>query len=75
MRVSWCTSKWEAFQMEEIRIRLWRDEQCQDWHVEINGHRHMHVTSQSMEDLVEAAVIRAENVIEQATLRGLGRPN
>jgi hypothetical protein len=61
--------------MEEIRIRLWRDEQCQDWHVEINGHRHVHVTSQSMEDLVEAAVIRAENVIEQATLRGLGRPN
>jgi hypothetical protein len=61
--------------MEEIRIRLWRDEQCQDWHVEINGLRHMHVTSQSMEDLVEAAVIAAEHVIEQATLRGLDRPN
>jgi hypothetical protein len=61
--------------MEEIRIRLWLDEQCQDWHVEINGRRHMHVTSQNMEDLVEAAVIRAENIIEQATLRGLDRPN
>ena len=60
--------------MEEIRIRLWRDEKCQDWHVEINGLRHMHVSSQSLEDLIEAAVIRAEHVIEQATLRGL-RPN
>jgi hypothetical protein len=65
----------EAFQMEEIRIRLWRDEHCQDWHIEINGLRHTHVNSQNMEDLVEAAVIRAENVIEQATLTGLGRPN
>jgi hypothetical protein len=61
--------------MEEIRIRLWRDEESQDWHVEINGLRHTHVSSQSLEDLVEAAVIRAEHVIEQATLRGLGRPN
>jgi hypothetical protein len=60
--------------MEEIRIKLWRDQQCQDWHVEINGCRHLHVSSQSMEDLVEAAVITAENLIEQATLRGL-RPN
>ena len=65
----------EAFQVEETKIRFWHDEECQDWHVEINGRRHMHVTSQSMEDLVEAAVIRAENVIDQAMLRGLGRPN
>jgi hypothetical protein len=65
----------EAFQVEEIRIRLWRDEKCQAWHVEINGLRHKHVTSQNMEDLVEAAVITAEHVIERATLRGLDRPN
>jgi hypothetical protein len=72
----WSTSQSEAFSnMEEIRIRLWLDEQCQDWHVEINGRRYTHVTSQSMEDLIEAAVITAENVIEQATLRGLDRPN
>jgi hypothetical protein len=61
--------------MEEIRIRLWLDEQRQDWHVEINGHRYTHVTSQSMEDLVEAALIRAEHAIEHATLRGQERPN
>jgi hypothetical protein len=61
--------------MEEIRIKLWRDEQCQDWHIEINGLRYRHVTSQSMEDLVEAAVITTEQVIERATLRDLDRPN
>jgi hypothetical protein len=60
--------------MEEIKIGLWRGERCQDWHVEINGHRHRHVTSQNMEGLVEAAVITAENVREQAMLRSLGRP-
>ena len=45
-----------------------------DWHVEISGHRQMHVTSQGVEDLVEAAVITAEQVIDQA-FKGLDRPN
>jgi hypothetical protein len=61
--------------MEEIWITLWRDEQGKDWNVEINGHVHMHLTSQSVEDLVEAAVINAEQVIEEAAIRGLDRPN
>jgi hypothetical protein len=62
--------------MEEIRIKLWWDGQAQDWHIEINGLRHMHLPPQSIEDLVEATVIRAENaLIEQATKRGLCRPN
>jgi hypothetical protein len=62
--------------MEEIWDKLWWDGQAQDWHIEINGLRHMHLPSQSIEDLVEATVIRAENAsIEQATRRGLCRPN
>jgi hypothetical protein len=62
--------------MEEIRIKLWWDGQAQDWHTEINGLRHMHLPAQSIEDLVEASVIRAENaLIEQATRRSLYRPN
>jgi len=61
--------------MEEIWITLWRDEQRKDWNVEINGHVHMHLTSQSVEALVEAAVITAEQVIEEAAIRGLDRPN
>jgi hypothetical protein len=62
--------------MEEIRIKLWWDGQAQDWHIEINGLRHMHLPPQTIEDLVEATVIRAENtLIEQATRRGLYRPN
>jgi hypothetical protein len=61
--------------VEAIWITLWWDDQGRDWNVEINGHRHLHVTSQSVEDLVEAAVITAERAIEEATIMGLDRPN
>jgi hypothetical protein len=61
--------------VEEIWIMLWWDEQGRDWNVEINGHLHLHVTTRSVEDLVEAAVITAEQAIEQATIRGVDRPN
>lgn len=61
--------------MEEICITLWWDKQGRDWNLEINGHVHMHLTSQSVEDLVEAAVITAEQVIEETTIRSLDRPN
>ena len=56
--------------MVEIRIKLDRNKQAQDWHIEINGIRYVHLTTQNVEDLVEATVIMAENaVIKEATLR------
>ena len=61
--------------MEEIRIKLWWDGQAQDWHIEINGLLHMHLPPQSIEDLVEASVIRAENALIEQARRGLCCPN
>lgn len=57
--------------MTYINIRLWRNSEAQDWHVEMNGVRHMHVTTEIMEDLVEAAMIVAENSLTEAAIRPL----
>ena len=47
--------------MQEIKIKLWRNDETQDWSIEINGLRHEHVSSEILEDLVECALIVAEN--------------
>jgi hypothetical protein len=46
--------------MQEIGIRLWRNDGAEDWSIEINGLRHEHVCAQEMEELVEAALVVAE---------------
>jgi hypothetical protein len=46
--------------MQEIKFRLWRNDEAQDWSVEINGLRHEHVSSEILEDLVETALIVGE---------------
>ena len=54
--------------MQEINIRIWLNE-TQDWSIEINGLRHEHVSTHVMEDLVEAAMIVAENSLSEAATR------
>ena len=46
--------------MQEITIRLWRN-RADDWSVEINGQRYEHVSAEVVEDLVECALIVAQN--------------
>jgi hypothetical protein len=42
----------------------------EDWSVEINGLRHDHVSSKTLEDLVECALIVAQKLLaEDATRR------
>jgi hypothetical protein len=56
--------------IREIKIRLWRNAEAQDWSVEINGLRHEHVCSDILEGLVEAAlIIGEEQLMELATRR------
>jgi hypothetical protein len=55
--------------IREIRIRLWRNDEAQDWSVEINGLRHEHVSSEILEDLVEAALIVGEEQLMELTTR------
>ena len=46
--------------MQAINIKMWRNDEEQDWSIEINGLRHEHVTSEIVEALVECALIVAE---------------
>jgi hypothetical protein len=57
--------------MQEINIKMWRNDEAQDWSIEINGLRHEHVTSEIMEDLVECALIVAERTLTEASTRQL----
>jgi hypothetical protein len=46
--------------VQEINVKLWRNDGADDWSAEINGLRHEHVCAQEIEDLIEAAVSVAE---------------
>lgn len=51
----------------EIMIKVWRNVEEEDWSVEINGLRHDHVPSETLEALVECAIIAAETLIQTET--------
>ena len=46
--------------MQEINITLWRHEQEENWSVEINGKFHTHVSTKTVDDLVEYALVAAQ---------------
>jgi hypothetical protein len=56
--------------MKELHLQIWRNGEAGDWSVAINGLRYEHISSQIMEDLVECAVIVAENSLLGPTLLG-----
>ncbi len=55
--------------MQEIILKLWCNNDATDWSVEINGLRHDHISAEIMEDLVEVAVIVAEESLANAATR------
>ena len=58
--------------MKELNLQIWRNEEAGDWSVVINGLCYEHISSQILEDLVECAVIVAENSLMGPTLVGSG---
>jgi hypothetical protein len=58
--------------MKELNLKIWRNEEAGDWSVVINGLGYEHISSQILEDLVECAVIVAENSLTGPTLVGSG---
>jgi hypothetical protein len=46
--------------MEDISIVLRRNHLQKDWSVEIDGTQHNHVSSTTLEDLIEYALVSAE---------------
>jgi hypothetical protein len=45
--------------MNEIKIKVWRNEEAEDWSIEINGQFYEHVSSGSLTEFVECALIVA----------------
>ena len=45
--------------MHEIKIRMWRNDETEDWSLAINGQFHEHVSTGSLTGLVEGALIVA----------------
>ena len=58
--------------MKELNLQIWRNEEPGDWSIAINGVRHEHVTTQTLEDLVEHAVIVTEKSLVGPTLVSSG---
>jgi hypothetical protein len=58
--------------MRELNLQISRDEEAGDWSIVINGLCYDHVSSHILEDLVECAVLVAENSLLGPTLVGSG---
>jgi len=58
--------------MQELNVKIRRNEEAGDWSVVINGLGYEHISSQILEDLVECAVIVAENSLTKPTLVSSG---
>lgn len=58
--------------MQEINLRLWRNHGQQNWSAETNGKRYESVAIELIEELMERALIAAEQSLIEATSR---RPN
>ncbi len=55
--------------MQEIILKLWRNDNEQDWSLEINGLPYEYVSAETLEDLAEAALSVAENSLTEAATR------
>jgi hypothetical protein len=51
----------DALIQRQLTISLWHNSESLDWSIEINSHRHEHVTSDIVEALVECALIVAQS--------------
>lgn len=49
--------------MQEIHITFWTHEQVESWSVEINGKFYSHISTTTVDQLVEYAVVAAEEAI------------
>jgi hypothetical protein len=54
--------------MREINMKLWRNDEFNDWSIEINGRFHEHVRDEGLTELVEGALIVAAKSLIQASV-------
>jgi hypothetical protein len=49
--------------MQEIHITFWTHEQGESWSVEINGRFYSHISTTTVDELVEYALVAAEEAL------------
>jgi hypothetical protein len=49
--------------MKEINIKLWRHSKEQDWSAEVHGKLHEHLSSKTVDELVEYVLVAAQQAL------------
>ncbi len=49
--------------MQEIKIKLWRHSEARDWSAEVYGEVHNHISTKTVDELVEYVLVAAQQVL------------
>jgi hypothetical protein len=49
--------------MQNIHIKLWHHGEEENWSVEINGKHHKHVSTETVDELVEYVLVAAQEAL------------
>ena len=49
--------------MREIKIKLWRHDEEKDWSAEVYGKRHIHISTKTVDELVEYVLVAAQQAL------------
>lgn len=58
-----------VFFMQQLNVKLRRNQQEQNWSVEINGRSHDFISIEEVDELVKRALINAQESLTDATSR------
>jgi hypothetical protein len=61
--------------MEDISIVLRRNNVQKDWSVEIDGTQHNHISSTTLDDLIEYALVSAEQSLMKTDIKDEDSPS
>jgi 3-oxoacyl-(acyl-carrier-protein) synthase len=61
--------------MQEMNIKLWRHTEEQDWSAEVLGRLHEHISTRTVDELVEYVLVATQQALLEAEARpGAGVP-
>jgi hypothetical protein len=49
--------------MQEIKIKLWRHNDKNDWSAEVYGRLHKHISTETVDELVEYVLVAAQQAL------------
>ena len=55
--------------MREIRIKLWRHNDENDWSAEVYGRLHKHISTETVDELVEYVLVAAQQALLEPETR------